>query len=142
MFCPSCSGEFRQGVTYCPDCNLPLVDLPAAAGGVAPGLEPILRSNFPDEVSALAAKLRDAGLPYVEQSGTALALFEGGRLFGGYRADDYEGRIWVLATQVEQVREMISTPAKADDEPAEEWPAAEEGESLDDYEDRVNRPPR
>ncbi len=136
MICPSCAGEFRPGIGYCPECNVPLIE--AKESREPTSLEPILCSALPEEVAAFTARLRAAGMPYVEQSGTALALFEGGRLFGGQRADEWEGRVWVLSSQMEEARGLLVAAAEVS-APLDEWPEADEGESLADYEDRVNR---
>ncbi len=35
MLCPKCKYEYREGLTECPDCNIPMIDRPMASGGAA-----------------------------------------------------------------------------------------------------------
>jgi hypothetical protein len=87
----------------------------------------------------VAERLRREGIPYVEHNGTALALVEGGSLFGGSRPDVWEGRIWVVASHREAAEALLEALPAEPPEVVEEWPAAEEGESLADYEARLHR---
>jgi hypothetical protein len=73
LFCPECRGEFREGFTVCPDCEIELVtedpspetalDSEAEIEGRGEGVV-VLRTGVLFEADMAAAALENAGVPY------------------------------------------------------------------------------
>lgn len=144
MWCPDCGAEYRAGFHTCADCGTALVaELDRQPGAGSPdlegvGLEPCLESASREEVANLAAALEGSDIPYVLQAGTALALLDGERLFGGKHAGSWEGRLWVHAASSHEAARLLAAVRarlKAAADPAD-LPEAQEGETAEEFERR------
>jgi hypothetical protein len=97
MFCPVCETEYREGFSKCADCDVLLVselgaddeeEVPASLKGLA-------HESSPELIADLLDRLERAGVPYVIQAGTALAVFEGERTTADHPLE-WEARVWVI----------------------------------------------
>jgi hypothetical protein len=80
MFCPSCRAEFREGFTECSDCGETLVaELPPESGReeIVAGLTAVFTTGSSDELGRIVDRLEKAGVAYVIEAGTAMALLDG-----------------------------------------------------------------
>jgi hypothetical protein len=79
MFCPSCEAEYREGFTECNDCGVALVPVlePHRREEIAEGLTAVLETTNAEELGEIVDRLEKAGVPYVIEAGTALALLDG-----------------------------------------------------------------
>ena len=98
MYCPVCESEYREGFTKCSDCDVLLVrELTDGDihNDVPESLKPLAHEGSPELIAELLDRLERAGVPYVIQAGTALAVFEGERatISGPL---EWEARVWVL----------------------------------------------
>jgi len=79
MFCPSCQAEYREGFTECSDCGVALVwnleQKPREE--IVAGLMPVVETSSSEELGEIVDRLEKAGVPYVIEAGTALALLDG-----------------------------------------------------------------
>ena len=65
MYCPECSGEYREGFTHCADCDVDLVDnLPSPEEAPAGELVTVLETSDPGELAFMESLLRGAGIPF------------------------------------------------------------------------------
>ena len=110
MFCPKCRDEFRAGISFCPDCELPLVS-------VLPEESPALLSivdttRDPDRLAILVEQLESARVPYVVEAGTALSLLEADPAPELSAPEDWKGRLWVPGNFAARAEQMIAETAK------------------------------
>jgi len=79
MFCPSCEAEYREGFTECSDCGVALVATlePKQREEIVEGLTPVMETGSTEELGEIVDRLEKAGVPYVIEAGTAMALLDG-----------------------------------------------------------------
>ena len=79
MFCPSCEAEYREGFTECSDCGVALVEAlePKQREEIVAGLTPVMETGSTEELGEIVDRLEKAGVPYVIEAGTAMALLDG-----------------------------------------------------------------
>ncbi len=87
MYCPECSGEYREGFTHCADCDVDLVEsLPASLEGTpAVELVTVLETSDPAELAFAESLLRGQGIPFFKRGDHLQNLFALGSL-GGFNA--------------------------------------------------------
>ena len=112
MYCPECRSEYREGVTRCVECDVPLVaELEKEPEVLETGERDELISIFESGDSALlsdvVARVEAAGVPYLLQTGTA---FEYPDLPENL---NWRGVLWIPAGETEDVRAMIEEAQKA-----------------------------
>ena len=69
MYCPQCMAEFREGVTECSDCRVPLLPgepPPESDGEFDPDMDLVVvfESNDPVLIAMAKGALEDAEIPY------------------------------------------------------------------------------
>ena len=83
MYCPECSGEYREGFTHCADCDVDLVEsLPASPEGTSAELVTVLETSDPAELAFVESLLRSAGIPFFNGGITCRACSPWGRSAG------------------------------------------------------------
>ncbi len=123
MRCPVCDGEFRPGITECPDCEVPLVpasSLPPPGTPRPPAytLVPVLETGNPALLAIARSLLASAEIEY-ETTGDALQdIFALGRLGAGFNPVVGPATILVHDDDAEAARELLS---ELEDEPDREW---------------------
>jgi hypothetical protein len=122
MFCPECRSEYRDGVTQCADCNVPLVrELPEPEPEVEvptadlAELVPVLSSYDETEVLMAKSLLEAADIPYF-MPGEALQDPVDNRLFPGSTFALGPARILVSPERAEEAKEILKSPPAAADE--------------------------
>jgi len=86
MYCPECSGEYREGFTHCADCDVDLVESLPSPGGAPDGeLVTVLETSDPAELAFVESLLRSAGVPFFTRGDHLQSLFALGAI-GGYNA--------------------------------------------------------
>jgi hypothetical protein len=110
MFCPNCRDEFRDGISFCPDCDVALVpELPAETPA---RLSIILTTQDPDRLAILVEQLESARIPYVVEAGTALSLLEDDSAPELSSPQDWKARLWVPGDFAARAAQMVAETAK------------------------------
>jgi len=106
MFCPSCRAEYREGFTECGDCGVALVAELAPEGfeELVEGLTSVHVTTSSEELGRIVDRLEKAGVGYVIEAGTALALLDG--------RDEaiphaWQARLSVVTEHVERTKRIV-----------------------------------
>jgi hypothetical protein len=113
MFCPSCEGEYREGFTRCPECDVDLVEkLPPSLHQTELAL--LFESAEPEELMPVEGALRAAGIPFLVDGLDGVP----GESFGGaFDPATHTGKVEVPVERLEQARELLrSLEASAEPE--------------------------
>lgn len=86
MFCPQCRAEYREGVSECPDCAVPLVaELPAEESGEPEArLVKVYTTGEAAMLPVVHSLLDGAGIEYFAKNEEVQDLFGWGRLGTNY----------------------------------------------------------
>jgi Putative prokaryotic signal transducing protein len=85
MYCPECKGEFKEGITVCPTCNIPLVEK------LTPEPEPVyvewvtvLETGDPALLGVAKSVLETEKIPFFAKGEGLQDLFGAGRIGTGF----------------------------------------------------------
>jgi len=111
MICPECGGEYREGITQCSDCEVPLIKDPG------PPEEPVhlndrhlvtvLEIVDPAVLPVAKSLLEDAGIPYLMKGEGIQDLWGVGQI-GGFNPISGPIELQVAEDQREEVLELLS----------------------------------
>jgi len=111
MFCPNCRSEFREGVTRCPDCDVPLVDsLPVEMHDQAPWVE-VMETADPALLPVLRSALEGAGIPCTFEGEESVGIFPLGLNETHFAQSGIAARLLVPANRLEEARQLLDTAA-------------------------------
>ncbi len=104
MFCPSCTDEYRAGITECPECGATLVAaLPQERWTLGPELVEVHRTAGHIDGEMVRSMLRANGIESM-LTGEGEAWGQVYRLTAGPMADV---RVWVTVEEAERARALI-----------------------------------
>jgi hypothetical protein len=115
MFCPQCKAEYRQGITECADCQVPLVpSLPEASEShldtISAGpLVPLWEGEDLALHTSLIEALDEAGIRYFSKP---LGIFAGARRWDPYPIQPmtrFGYQVAVLSSNLAQAEEILKT---------------------------------
>jgi len=84
---------YREGITRCADCDVALVN-ELAPVAYDEALTPLTERIDPFTLGELTDRLEKAGVPYIVEAGTALALLDHPELQMS-QPDDWRARVWI-----------------------------------------------
>lgn len=120
MFCPNCRAEYREGITQCADCKIPLVDfLPQDLGDPDVEMVEIFDSSNPLEISLAKSLLEEAEIEYAITGDDLRYLLGAGG--GGLAANPTTGpaRLFVRTEDQRRAEEALEGMPEEIAEPAE-----------------------
>lgn len=112
MWCPRCGAEWREGITRCPDCDVPLVDSPPEPSRDEAELIPVFETSDADTLPVVKSALDAAGIPYLVQGDESFGLLPAGGGFFGKRGLGVA--ILVPADRAEEARELLAADAASE----------------------------
>jgi hypothetical protein len=119
MYCPDCRAEYREGIEFCPDCEVRLVvELPPE--GPDADLVPIFETADVSLLPVVKSLLDSAGIPCVVQGEEALSVLPVGRWGAGI---SQSGRGLAATIRVDRARareaEELLRPLSETESPAD-----------------------
>lgn len=126
MFCPVCGAEYRDGFTWCSECQVSLVvERPASEEGEALiELRVVFKTGNPVLLSLAKSMLEEAGIEYVVAGEESQYLLGAGGSGIGFNPTTGPVRVQVRLQDADRAREVLENL----EESASEGPA-------DDHED-------
>ena len=106
MFCPHCESEYRDSITHCSDCDVPLVAELRPEIEHLGNLLPLIEEKSPELVSDLLDRLEKASVPYVIEAGTALAMLGNEEVILD-EPQPWEARVWIPEAFGEQAARIL-----------------------------------
>lgn len=125
MFCPECRGEYREGITRCPDCEVALVAEPPPEAHPEPDLVTVLETADPDLLPVVESILAGAEIPFQVEGKEILGLFPvGGFGTGLSRSRGVSAAIKVDRSRAEEATALLAS-LEPDEPPEPPEPAAD-----------------
>jgi hypothetical protein len=121
MICQFCETEYPEGTERCARCGTELLEeLPPETSELI--LEPLAEVARRRELELLVARLEQARIPYVVQSGTALGMQDMQAFRDTVRRKEWEARVLVVSSRHEEAAAELAAAAEdLANEPEPEW---------------------
>ncbi|MCE5252092.1 DUF2007 domain-containing protein [bacterium] len=108
MFCPVCRNEKREGISICPECNVPLVDeLPPEQEPEYMEFTPVFSTANPVLIAMAKSILQDAGIQYTVKGENLQNLFGYGLIGIGFNPVTGVVEIQVDVPDYDEARELL-----------------------------------
>lgn len=108
MFCPQCEGEFRKGITECPDCEVQLVDeLPEEIRDTTP-LVAVFATSDPAVLPVVRSLLDETDIPYTIKGEEVFGLFPGTAVGLAIDPKSRAAQVLVPPERAGEARELLS----------------------------------
>lgn len=114
MWCTNCGAEWQEGITTCPDCDLPLVDSLPEKSHEAPEMISVLETSDADTLPVLKSVLEAADIPYFVQGEEAFGMLPTGGVSGSFGKRGLGVAILVPADRADEARELLASDPSGD----------------------------
>jgi len=116
MFCPECGAEFKEGITQCADCGVPLTP-EAPREPEVPEYVTILETSDLSVIPVLKTALEGAGIPFRTRGEGLMDIFPAETLGAPFHSSAGEVEIRVPVDRAEEARELLDTAATVEGDP-------------------------
>lgn len=124
MYCPECGGEFRPGISECPDCRVPLVERPPQVEPTQPvELVTVFAAGNPATVAVAESLLNQVDFVFEKLRDGLQDLFGWGRFGTGFSIVVGPVLFKVPKDQAATARELLQD---LETEPTGGWEALED----------------
>ncbi len=120
MFCPQCEAEYREGITECVDCEVPLVEGPLP--GVEhpePDMVEVLETSDPSLLPVVVSLLQSAGIEPDVQGDEVMGVLPVGEFGGAGWTSDGHGLRTVVRVPRARAAEALELLAGVEEESTE-----------------------
>lgn len=108
MWCANCGAEWKEGITTCPDCDLPLVESLPETSHEGPEMVPVFETSDPDTLPVVKSALEAADIPHFVQGDEAFGLLPAGGVSGFFGKRGLGVAILVPADRADEARELLA----------------------------------
>lgn len=115
MWCANCGAEWKEGITKCPDCDVPLVESLPEGSHDGPEMVPVLETSDVDTLPVVKSALEAADIPYFVQGDEAFGLLPAGGVSGFFGKQGLGVAILVPADRAAEARELLAGNAESDE---------------------------
>ncbi len=108
MFCPECAGEFKEGITVCPDCGIALVnELPEQLRDSKP-LVAVFSTADPAVLPVVTSLLEETDIPYTIKGEETFGLFPGATVGLAIDPRGRAAEVLVPSARADEARQLLS----------------------------------
>lgn len=107
MYCPECRGEYQEGITACPNCDVALTPEPPPQPDFE-GLETVLETSDGSLAQVAGTLLEVEGIPFFTGSDNVQDILGDGRFSPGFQLVMGPMKLLVAEEHAERARELLA----------------------------------
>lgn len=108
MWCPECHGEFTEGITRCPDCDVDLVASEPHAGDPNAKLVTVFRTGETDILPLVRSLLEESQIPFAIQGEELVGIFPSAGVGLAIDPRAHAAEVQVPESRADEARELLA----------------------------------